>query len=364
MKKQDELWQIEEGFHGQDKKQHRRERRRISVRDRSQFKKTDQDQRKAQNREATVCGEGVASGRVVATAPEGIWVSTQGNRRLCQLRGSLKKEKGRIKNLIAVGDIVHVDSAGSIVHIEPRYSILSRADNLARNKQQLIAVNIDQVLIAASVVMPPFKPFLVDRYLIAACKGNMTPIIVINKIDLINQADSEEKALYEEFVSVYRALGFSVVAVSCTTKEGLGELEALMRGKTSVFSGQSGVGKSSLVNALTPSSLATGPVVERTRKGSHTTTTTHLIPLEGGGFCIDTPGIKSFGLWELKPEEVSSHFEEIFTLSRDCKYADCSHTNEPDCAVKRGVEEGLISSLRFASYCALIASTRQEHHRR
>lgn len=330
------------------------------MKDRSQFKKTDQRKTRAVPR----WGTEVRSGRVVATAPEGIWVSLEEQRLLCHLRGSLKKEKGRTKNLIAVGDIVHVDQAGSIVQIEPRYSVLSRADNLARNKQQLIAVNIDQVLIVASLGIPVFKPFLVDRYLIAASQGHMKPLIILNKIDLLGQLSTEERALYEEFVSIYRALGFGVIAVSCTTREGLDALTALMRGKTSVFSGQSGVGKSSLVNAVTSSALATGAVVERTRKGSHTTTTTHLITLEGGGFCIDTPGIKSFGLWELKQEEISSYFEEIFALSSHCKYANCSHTAEPDCAVKEGVESGLISSLRFASYCALIASNRQAHHRR
>jgi ribosome biogenesis GTPase len=141
-------------------------------------------------------------------------------------------------------------------------------------------------------------------------------------------------------------------------------LKEAMLGKTSVFSGQSGVGKSSLINLLTGSSLAIGDIVQKTRKGSHTTTTTHLIPLEGGGFCIDTPGIKSFGIWDLKMDEIAAYFSEIFALGAECKFPDCAHLNEPDCAVKRAVDEKKISSLRFGSYCALMSSLAEEHRQR
>ncbi|MES2122598.1 MAG: ribosome small subunit-dependent GTPase A, partial [Chlamydiota bacterium] len=134
--------------------------------------------------------------------------------------------------------------------------------------------------------------------------------------------------------------------------------------KTSVFSGQSGVGKSTLINAIAGTSLATGGIVHSTQKGSHTTTSTQLLTLANGGFCIDTPGIKSFGLWDLGPEDLAAYYSEISAHSASCKFPDCSHMNEPDCAVQKAVEEGEISHLRFASYCALMTSLSEEHRQR
>jgi ribosome biogenesis GTPase len=377
MYKDDHLWRMEEEYFSQDRKASRKERKRISSKDRSKYKKTDQDQLKKQAQEtSSETDADLKLGRVLAILPEGILVACDHRQLLCTLKGALKKEKNRIKNLIAVGDFVRFEDKdsqqGTIVKIEERQSVLSRADNLSRNKEQLIAVNIDQVLITTSVVLPPLKPFLVDRYIIATQKGNMHPIIVVNKIDLLRNRPleidetiwTEEQALYEEFLMIYRGLGFTVLPVSIETQEGIEELKQIMQGKTSVFSGQSGVGKSSLINLVTGSKLATGSVVQRTRKGSHTTTTTHLIPLEGEGFCIDTPGIKSFGLWNLRADEIVAYFPEIFAMSAHCKFLDCAHLNEPDCAVKKAVEEKLISPLRFASYCALMSSLTEEHRHR
>ncbi len=152
--------------------------------------------------------------------------------------------------------------------------------------------------------------------------------------------------------------------MSIETGEGIEDLKAAMHGKASVFSGQSGVGKSSLINLVTGSCLTTGLMVQSTGKGSHTTTTTQLVPLENGGFCIDTPGIKSFGIWDLKKEDVAAYFSEIFAMSSQCKYPDCTHGKEPQCAVKQAALEERISPLRFASYCALMESISQEHKQR
>jgi len=377
MSKDDHLWHFEEEFFSQDRKASRKERRRISVKDRSKFKKTDQDQLKKQTAKTSASDEEhLLRGKVLGILPEGICVSSDGKEWMCSLRGTLKQDKNKLKNLVAVGDFVLFEekgaNQGAIVKVEERYSVLSRADNLSRNKEQLIAVNIDQVLITVSAVLPPLKAFLVDRYLIAAEKGNMQPIIVINKIDLLKnppqeidaESFAEECALYEEFIKTYRSLHFTVLPVSAETGEGMEALYKAMEGKTSVFSGQSGVGKSSLINQITGLTLATGSIVSRTRKGSHTTTTTHLVPLEGGGFCIDTPGIKSFGLWDLEAEEVAAHFPEIFALRGKCKFPDCSHLGEPDCAVQKALKKGKISSLRFASYSALMASVSEEHRQR
>jgi ribosome biogenesis GTPase len=197
-------------------------------------------------------------------------------------------------------------------------------------------------------------------------------VVLINKIDCLTAplsgVDSgivdQEKILFEEFLDAWSQLNITVIPISTKSGEGIGKLKAAMVGKASVFSGQSGVGKSSLINLVTGSSLATGSIVQRTSKGSHTTSTTHLIPLEEGGFCIDTPGIKSFGLWDLQPGEVATWFPEIFAHGAECKYPDCAHLDEPGCAVKKAALEKEISPLRFASYCALISSLSQEHQKR
>ncbi len=362
---------FEEDYFSQDSRTSRKERKRISNKDRSKFKKSDQDQLKKQG--SDIDTSSLSSGRILAIAADGILVDCEGQEFICTLKGALKKEKNQLKNLIAVGDIVWFEEnaplRGSIVKIRERTSILSRADNLSRIKEQLIAVNVDQVIITCSVVAPPLKLSLIDRYIIAAKKGNMEPILVINKIDLLQAANGSElleteKQLFEEFLRIYRSLNLTIIATSAETQEGIEDLKAVMRGKTSVFSGQSGVGKSRLITLITGLALPTGEIVKKTLKGSHTTTTTHLIPFGHNSFCIDTPGIKSFGLWDLKNEEIKEYFSEIAESSAQCKFLDCLHLNEPDCAVKKAVEEGRISHLRFDSYCALMASFDEEHGRR
>lgn len=368
---------FEEDYYSRDRKSSRKERKRASHKDRSKFKKTDQDQLKKQKIDMPAeTPSSLLRGRVLAITPDGIIVDCNQAQFTCTLKGALKKNHNRMKNILAVGDFVAFElkdhNQGSIVSIAERTSILSRADSLARTKEQLIAVNIDQVIITCSVIAPPLKSSLVDRYIIAAKKGHMNPIIVINKIDLLNQPPSDaaedfvqkERDVYEEFLRIYRTLHIPVIPISAITAEGIETLKNAMHKKTSVFSGQSGVGKSRLINLITGRDLPTGDIVKKTSKGSHTTTATHLIPMGDDSFCIDTPGIKSFGLWDLKSEEIKDYFSEISEEGVHCKFPDCQHINEPDCAVKRSVESGHISNLRFASYCALMAGFEEDHGRR
>lgn len=377
MDNDEKIWRLEEEFYAKDRKVFRKERKRLSEKDRSQFKKTDQDQSKKNLLHLSSSEEGSSSlGRVLRILPEGALVSYEKQEWICQLKGALKQEKRRVKNLIAVGDFVRIEKRGNgegvIVAIEPRRSVLSRADNLARNKEHLIAVNIDQVLIVASLVLPRIKPFLIDRYIIATLKGKMDPVILMNKIDLLKtpplevdpKVITEELELYEECLKIYQGLGFKVIPISAKTGEGVDVLQSVMTQKASVFSGQSGVGKSSLINELTGSAFAVGGIVNRTQKGSHKTTTAQLVSIANGGFCIDTPGIKSFGLWDLRPEDIAAYYPEIVLYSTSCKYPDCAHLHEPGCAVKEALEEGRISSLRFASYCALMSSLSEKHRHR
>ncbi len=174
----------------------------------------------------------------------------------------------------------------------------------------------------------------------------------------------QERAVYEETLRAYAAAGVLVLPVSTVTGEGMEALKLAMRDKSSVFSGQSGVGKSSLINAMTGLQLRIGDIVEKTKKGTHTTTTAHLIPLEFGGWCIDTPGIKSFGIWDLKREEVEGYFPEIHEYGMECKFANCTHTHEEHCAVLQALEKGHLSPLRYESYQALRQSIGEEHVRR
>lgn len=360
--------QIEEDFYAKQKKTGRQERKIASAKDRSKYKKTDFDKFQDELSKEILSKldqEKLIKGRVTSIKSEGIVVDTPSGELLCELRGLLKKVKTQYKNLVAVGDFVLVESRedqeGYIHFVEPRKSTLSRADTISQKKQQLIAANIDQVLITTSLVSPPLKPSLVDRYIIATDKGNMEPVVVVNKVDLV---DPKEEALLDQFCAAHKVSGIPVVVVSAKTGEGIDELRAVMKDKASVFSGQSGVGKSSLINQVTGLNLKVGEVVERTRKGAHTTTHATLIPLDCGGWVIDTPGIKSFGMWDLDQEELPFYFEEFSPYLPDCKFPNCSHIHEPGCAVIEAVESGAISPLRYESYAALYKEIEQDHLRR
>jgi ribosome biogenesis GTPase len=337
----------EEDFHARDRKQFRKERKIAQSTDRSKYKKTDIQ---VKNEEPALH---LRRGRVVAISGEGAYVDFDGTPILCSLKGLMKKEVSAAKNLIAVGDWVRCSDEGAIEQIEERTSILARAD-ISGRKEQLIAVNVDQVIIAASVVSPPLKPALIDRYLIAAEKGNLHPIIVINKIDLLETASEEEVARYRDFLAAYAPLGWLILSISTRALVGLDALRAALKDKTSVFSGQSGVGKSSLLNALFGFELKVGVLAMKTYKGTHTTTSSELILLPRGGYCVDTPGIRSFGVWELTKEDVKTHFTDFEPFARACKYPDCNHVSEPGCAVIVALEAGSIAPLRYESYVNLL----------
>ncbi len=376
--KDDSHWRDPEEDYFQARKESRMQRKLASAKDRSKFKKTDQEKylkNLEKGHQQKLSKQEWLEGRVISIMPQGIIVDHDGERISCVLKGLMKRDKTQAKNLVAVGDFVLFEKThegeGIIASVKPRRTILSRADNLSRRKEQLIAVNIDQVIITVSVVNPPLKPSLIDRYIIAAHKGNMDPLLVINKVDLLEHVEGmdeafleQEKALYEELLNAYAVAGVPVISVSAAENTGLDLLRQAMQGKASVFSGQSGVGKSSLINAVTDLNLRVGETVERTKKGSHTTTTTQLIPLEFGGWCIDTPGIKSFGVWDLEKNEIEGYFPEIHECGLDCKFPDCTHSHEDQCAVQKALEEGQISPVRYLSYQALMQTINEKHVRR
>lgn len=343
--KEDELW--DQFFSEKERRDSRVERKRLQKKDRSQFKKTDADKAKGELPE----GE---RGQVIEICADLVWVATARGIVEATLKGALKAQSRRMKHLITVGDCVRLDFSSSpvIVGVEPRRTVLARSENLDRQKRQLIAANIDQVIITLSVFQPALSPPLIERYLIAAEKGNMEAVIVINKVD-VERPDG--------YAAMMRKLGYRIILTSIKTGEGIAELKEAMQGKTSVFSGPSGVGKSSLINVLLGTDLKVGESSAFSGKGRHTTTTTRLVPMEGGGFCLDTPGIRSFGIWELAFEDVLDHFFEIKESGLNCRFATCRHRGEEGCNV---LDDCAISDTRLTAYRALVDELDQTHKRR
>ncbi len=270
----------------------------------------------------------------------------------CATRRILKTLSTDERNPVIVGDVVLFRPSenpqcneGVIDRVEPRRGTLSRA---VRGRRQVIVSNVDQLLIVASVAEPRLKPNLIDRLLVAAEKGRVRPIICINKIDLV------EPANLEPMVGVYCRMGYPVLMVSAKTGFGTDRLRRLVAGRESVVAGQSGVGKSSLLNAIdTNLHLRVGAVSEENEKGRHTTTTARLMPLSCGGFVVDTPGMRSFELWDVIPEEVGGYYRDLRPYVNHCRFPDCTHTHEDDCAVKDAVTDGRLDERRYESYCSM-----------
>ncbi|MBI5274785.1 MAG: ribosome small subunit-dependent GTPase A [Chlamydiales bacterium] len=364
------LLDFEERFHAKDRKIHKKERKLAQSKDKSKYKKTDTNKAKISLELST---NKTAEGRVLSISSEGIIVAIDSKEYLCSIRGSLKQERTKKKNLVTVGDLVLVQLIdqlhGVITTIQNRSSVLCRAENYYRKKQQLLAANVDQVLITCSPFLPSFKPTLIDRYVIMAQKGNMTPIVLINKIDYLehppamihNEEHAQVVFLINEFCNAYKKLNVLVLKISAKTNDGLHSLEEVMKGKISVFSGQSGVGKTSLINLLTGLDLKIATLRTQTQKGKHTTTSACLIPLQHGGYCVDTPGIKSFGLWDIPLEELLSFFPDLQAFAHRCKFPNCRHIHEPNCGVKNAVEKEKLSFLRYESYLSLYEDIKENH---
>ncbi len=266
----------------------------------------------------------------------------------CSVRGVLRSLTRDSRNVVVAGDRVLFRQEGDAHQgvIEPRHGLLSRGSH---GREHILVANIDQVLIVASAADPEFKPQLVDRYLISAERHGIRPLICINKIDLINPADLLDA------VRIYGRLGYPVVLTSNLDGRGTLQLRSYLQGRQTAVSGQSGVGKSSLLNAVDPElNLQTADVSDWTRKGTHTTRRARLVPLSFGGWVVDTPGIRQFELWGISREEVDDYFIEFRPFITYCRFPDCSHTHEEDCGVKLAVQQHLISQARYQSYLRLI----------
>jgi ribosome biogenesis GTPase len=272
----------------------------------------------------------------------------------CTIRRVLRTLSIGDRNAVTVGDRVRflppskregVEEEGVIVAIAERQSVLKRVSG---RREHIVAANVDQAVIVTSAHTPAPKPHLVDRYIVSALAGNMTPVICLNKIDKV------EHEVADTFLKIYKDIGYRTLAVSAKTGDGVGALRGVLANKSTVIAGQSGVGKSSLLNAVDPSlDLAIGDVVEDTRKGRHTTTRSRLIRLAFGGYVVDTPGVKSFDLSCVPRAEIEQYFVEFVDALQHCKFPDCAHIHESGCAIKQAVESGDIDPGRYESYIRL-----------
>jgi len=295
-----------------------------------------------------------ATGRVLWASQGGYHVELDGETAFCRVRGRLLRAYLKSTTPVAVGDEVLVEPAGDgtflIVERLPRRSTLSRANVGDREVEQVIAANVDQLIVVVSIVDPPLREGLVDRYLVAAHKGHLASLLCVNKIDLVGRAAARQR------IALYERLGYPVVLTSATRRQGLGELKAALRGKTSVLSGPSGAGKSSLLNAIDPDlDLDIAEVNPKTGKGVHCTTSARIYSLSFGAWVVDTPGIRELGVWNLEAEEIERCFVEIQGRAAHCQFRSCRHLRELGCAVRDAVERGEIARSRYESYRRLLS---------
>ena len=276
---------------------------------------------------------------------------------VCVLRGKLRLKGATSTNPIAVGDHISYepqeDWTGVITAIEPRKNyIIRKSTNLSR-QAHIIASNLDQVFLIVTLDFPETKLEFIDRFLVT-CEAYKVPVVILlNKSDLYTKEYSGYKEFFHDIYS--RSAGYTILETSGTTKHNIEIIKDMCRGKLSLFSGISGVGKSSLINSLDPSlSLKTGEISQYHKQGKHTTTFYEIHPLSSGGFIIDTPGIKGFGLLEMEKEELSHYLPEMLRVLDDCRCSPCTHTHEPGCAVKKAVENGEITPERYQSYLSML----------
>lgn len=268
----------------------------------------------------------------------------------CAIRQVLKSLSIDSRSVVVAGDHVRFRAEspqdGMIEHVQPRHGVISRT---SRGQQHMIVANVDYLLIIASAARPSLKPVLIDRFLLTAQQCEVEPVLVINKIDLVDPGP------LQQMIGVYASLGYRVLMTSAETGAGVDYLRLLLRGKQTVLAGQSGVGKSSLLNVVQPGlGLAIGRISDDNEKGRHTTTTAQLIPMEDGGAVFDTPGIRQFQLWDIVASEVAGLMPDMRPYVSACRYPDCLHLSEDDCAVKDAVADGRIDARRYDAYCHLL----------
>ncbi len=283
-----------------------------------------------------------------------------------RIKGKFRLDGKKLTNPVAVGDQVRLqieeeeEEVGTIKEILPRENYVARQSPRRKHDLHLLAANIDQAVVIVTIVNPKLKQGFIDRFLLMTEPYNIPTTVIFNKRDLY---DSGHIGVYEYLRDIYQDIGYGVQLVSALTGEGLADFKELLQDKTTLISGQSGVGKSSLINALQPRfELKVQELSGFSGKGQHTTTFAEMHELDFGGFLIDTPGIKSLSFNNLEVMDVAHNFREFFQQSAECRFSDCTHRNEPGCAVKEAIAEGEISELRYTNYLTILKEIEEQNY--
>ena len=287
----------------------------------------------------------------------------------CKVKGNFRIKGIRSTNPVAVGDRVTVNDEGWIVDIDDRRNYIIRKSINLSKQSHIIAANVDQALLVVTVNYPQTSTTFIDRFLASAEAYRVPVILVFNKTDLL---DADEAHYQQMLITLYETIGYECHAISATTGEGVDQLKLLLPDKITLLSGNSGVGKSTLINRLIPdANLRTAEISDAHNTGQHTTTFSEMIPLTPNtqhptpntSFLIDTPGIKGFGTFDMEPEELTSYFKEIFHFSKDCRFSNCTHTHEPGCAVLKALEDHYIAQSRYQSYLSMLNDKEEGKYR-
>jgi ribosome biogenesis GTPase len=273
-----------------------------------------------------------------------------------KIKGNFRLKGIRSTNPVAVGDrvelVVNQEGTAFITAIDDRRNYIIRKSQNLSKQSHIIAANVDQAFLIVTINYPQTSTTFIDRFLASAEAYRVPVILVFNKTDLL---DEDERRYQQMMMTLYENIGYQCVAISAEKGTGVEILESLLQGKTTVLSGNSGVGKSTLINRLVPgASLRTAEISDAHNTGQHTTTFSEMIELSCGGYLIDTPGIKGFGTFDMEPEELTSYFKEIFRFSKDCRFSNCTHTHEPGCAVLQALENHYIAQSRYQSYLSMM----------
>ena len=283
----------------------------------------------------------------------------------CKIKGNFRLKGIRSTNPIAVGDNVDIvlnqEGTAFITHIcERRNYIIRKSQNLSK-QSHIIAANVDQALLIVTVNYPQTSTIFIDRFLATAEAYSVPVVLVFNKNDILTD---EERHYQEMMVKLYSNIGYTCLIISATTCQGIEELTPLLQGKITLLSGNSGVGKSTLINRILPNAnLRTSAISDAHNTGMHTTTFSEMIEMPNNGYLIDTPGIKGFGTFDIEPEELTSYFRDIFHFSKNCRFNNCTHTHEPGCAVLEAVKEHYISESRYQSYLSMLTDKDENKYR-
>jgi ribosome biogenesis GTPase / thiamine phosphate phosphatase len=302
----------------------------------------------------------------IVTKSTGSWydVKVDGKVIKCRIAGKMKLDDRKLTNPIAVGDEVTIELENerqAVIHkVTPRRNYIVRQSPRKRHQVHFLASNIDQVVLLVTIIDPNLKLGFIDRFLLMCEPYNIPATIIFNKADINGVAENE---LLAHCIHMYERIGYQVLVTSAVTGQGLEEMRELLKNKTTLISGQSGVGKSTLVNLIEPGlALLTGEISDFSGKGQHTTTFAQMFDLSFGGSIIDTPGIKTLAFSHLEVEEVAHNWREFFSISNKCKFNDCTHRNEPFCVVKDAIEAGDISESRYQNYLNILEEIEDQNY--